>query len=380
MELVERAAALGPMLAKRSAGYDRQATFPTENWADLADAGFLGLCVPKAAGGMGADFAGYALVAEELGKHCAATALTFNMHTATAMLAGFIADDLGPDAEAQAHLDRVRPGLWRGMIEDRLIHSQPFSEGKAVGQRGTFATTATPVDGGFVVNGKKIFASLSGAADIHNVLASNPGDPRLRLLGVPADAHGLEIVGEWDPLGMRGTDSRTLVFTDVFVPAEAEALPPGMFNQMIKRFPQFYMSLSFSYLGLLGAIVDLTRAYLRGEMGTSAGRDHPAKQAGWAEMQLAYEQAQALTYRVLAEARVDPTPAELHRAMAATVVTMETVAQVASLAVRVCGGRSILRPNPLEQHYRDARCGALMLPWSVEECMVRLGKAGLYDN
>ncbi|MYJ48434.1 MAG: acyl-CoA dehydrogenase family protein, partial [Acidimicrobiales bacterium] len=63
-ELVARMAELGPAFAERAPKYDRDASFPHENWADLADAGFLGLCVPKEVGGLGADFVGYALVAE----------------------------------------------------------------------------------------------------------------------------------------------------------------------------------------------------------------------------------------------------------------------------------------------------------------------------
>jgi alkylation response protein AidB-like acyl-CoA dehydrogenase len=59
---------------------------------------------------------------------------------------------------------------------------------------------------------------------------------------------------------------------------------------------------------------------------------------------------------------------------------METAPEVASLAIRVCGGRSLLRPLALERIYRDARCGATMLPWSVEVCLDRLGRAGLLDD
>jgi alkylation response protein AidB-like acyl-CoA dehydrogenase len=59
---------------------------------------------------------------------------------------------------------------------------------------------------------------------------------------------------------------------------------------------------------------------------------------------------------------------------------MEGVAELASLAVRVCGGRSMLRPSYLEQAYRDARAGATMLPWSVEVCLERLGRSGLYAD
>ena len=67
MELVERIAALGPQFSERAGQYDRDATFPAENWKDLADEGFLGLCAPKESGGLGGDFVAYALVSEELG-------------------------------------------------------------------------------------------------------------------------------------------------------------------------------------------------------------------------------------------------------------------------------------------------------------------------
>lgn len=380
MELVEQIAAFAPRFSERAAQYDREAAFPTDNWKELADKGFLGLCAPIEAGGLGGDFVAYALVSEELGRHCPTTALTFNMHTATALLAGWIADQLGMDDEQQAHLDRVRPKLWTGMCQQRTIHSQPFSEGRTPGSGQPIGTTAVAVDGGYKVTGKKIFASLSGIADVHNVVALVDGDPRVRLLGVPADAAGVEIQGEWDPLGMRGTDSRDLILVDAFVPEDNEVLPPGVFDAMVSRFPYFYMTLSFSYLGLMRAILDLTGEYLRGEHGVASRRDNHVKQAGWAEMQMIYDKAQSLMYRVLSEASVDPTKPALRRAWSTMVAVMEGAPEMASLAIRVCGGRSMLRPNKLEQHYRDARCGATMLPWSVEVCLDRLGRYDLYND
>ena len=379
MELVERIAALGPRFGERAATHDREASFPTDNWADLANEGFLGLCAPVEFGGFGGDFVTYALVSEELGRHCATTALTFNMHTATALLAGWIADQLGMNDDQQAHLDRIRPQLWEGMCRDHVIHSQPFSEGRTPGSGSPIGTSAVVVDGGYQVTGKKIFASLSGVADIHNVVALVEGDDRTRLLGVPANGKGVDIVGDWDPLGMRGTDSRDLLLTEAFVPQDNEVLPPGVFDAMAQRFPYFYMTLAFTYLGLMRAILDLTRQYLRGELGVESRRDSHVKQAGWAEMQMIYDKAQSLTYRVLGEATVDPTNIALRRAWVATVAVMEGAPEMASLAIRVCGGRSMLRPNKLEQHYRDARCGATMLPWSVEISLDRIGKHGLYD-
>ena len=58
---------------------------------------------------------------------------------------------------------------------------------------------------------------------------------------------------------------------------------------------------------------------------------------------------------------------------------MEHAAEVASTAIRVCGGQAMLKHLPLERMYRDARLGSLMLPWSAEVCLERLSTARLYD-
>ena len=378
--VVERVRALGPALASRSAKYDRDAAFPYENWGDLAEAGLLGICIPTSSGGLGADFVGYALASEELGRHCAATALTYNMHVATTLMVGQIADDMDLNLQERAQVEQRRAVLWQGVVEQGHIHSQPFSEGIAAGATEGYTTIAVPVEGGYRVSGRKIFASLSGAAHIHNIVCLAEGDDRVRLLGVAADSDGLHIEGDWDSLGMRATDSRNLVLNDVFVPAEREWIPPGMFDQAARRWPYFFMTLSFAYLGLMGAIMDATAAYLIGDGGPSARRSHPIKQQGWAEMNLIYDRAQALCYRVLAESGVDPDPAAVRRAWSSMVTTMDGAPELASLGLRVCGGRALLRPSRLEQYYRDARCGAAMHPWSMDVCLDRLGRAGLFDD
>ena len=376
MKILDKVVELGPLFAKRADAIDRQALFPYENWDDLTAAGLLGIVVPKENGGLGGDFVGYALAAEELARHCAATALTFNMHVATTLLVGPIAGSLGLDKGEQAFLDARRETLWRGVVEDHHIHSQPFSEGLAAGATAGYATRAEPVDGGYLVSGRKIFASLAGASTFHNVLCQVEGDERLRLLGVPHEGQGVTIEGTWDPLGMRGTDSRNLLMDRAFVPAEHEWLPPGVFNQCADRFPHFFMTLSFTYLGLMRGILDFTEDYLK----TGGRRDHPIKQQGWADMNIRYEQAQALCYRVRADAQTDPTQDKITRAWASLVTTMEGAPEMASMAIRICGGRSMLRPSYIERAYRDARCGASMLPWSVEVCLQRLGRARLYDG
>jgi alkylation response protein AidB-like acyl-CoA dehydrogenase len=244
------------------------------------------------------------------------------------------------------------------------------------------ATTATPVEGGFHVNGRKVFASLAGAAHAYNFTCRVEGEEGLRFLSVHSDNPGVEIVGDWDTLGMRGTDSRTLVFKDAFVQADDELLPPGGFDQLAARWPHVYLTLTPTYVGLTRAVVDFVQAYLGSNPppGIPARRDVPAKQWAWAEIQIAWERSRSLWECAVAEAGPDPTAEQLRRAWAASYTVMETAPQVAALAIRACGGGSLMRNLPLEQHYRDARCGSVMLPWSAEVCLELLGRYGLYGE
>jgi alkylation response protein AidB-like acyl-CoA dehydrogenase len=381
-ELVNRVRAMGPVLAERAVRYDREASFPFENFADFRRAGLLALCVPTEHGGLGATYADYIRISEEIGRYCGATALTFNMHNATMLWCGLVADSLTMSDTERAEHERIRASMFRGVVERGHIHSQPFSEGLAPGATAGVATRARPVDGGWRVTGRKIFASLSGAADFYNVICQVPGDDTIRFLGVPADADGVSTIDDWDPLGMRATVSRTLLMDDAFVPADNEWLPAGIYNQAAERYPWLFLSLCPSYLGLTGGVLDTTRAYLRGELPgqvASARRDHPMKQIGWAQMQLRHQQARALLYRAVDEARLDPTEDDLVLGWAAAYTVMEHAAEVASTAIRVCGGQAMLKHLPLERMYRDARLGSLMLPWSAEVCLGRLATARLYD-
>jgi alkylation response protein AidB-like acyl-CoA dehydrogenase len=377
-------------LAPRAAAYDRDATFPTENYKDMHAAGLLGICIPRQQGGLGADYMTYSLVAAELGRFCGATALTWNMHVCSTLWSGALADDLEMStADRTAHEARRRVHYKR-IVDDGAIYAQPFSEGGAAAAgAAAFTTQARPADGGWIVNGKKIFASLSGNANYYGVLCTEIGaDGKAQrrntlYLAIPADAPGVSVVGDWDPLGMRGTVSRTLLFKDVFV-AEAELLMPrGIYMDAASRWPHMFLTLSPTYMGLAQAAYDFTVAYLRGELpGTPPvkRRMYPTKQIAVAEMRVKLEQTKALWSQAIREARADPTKDQVLRAWAAQYTTMENANAIATLAIRTCGGQAMLKSLALERIYRDSRCGALMLPWTAELCIDRLGRAALYED
>src|ERR1700730_16436784 len=161
------------VFAGRAAAYDREAKFPSENYKDLHRAGLLGIAIPKKHGGLGADYQTYALAAAEIGRYCGATALTWNMHVCSTLWSGPLADDLDMDAATRAEHERRRALHYKRIVDDGAVYSQPFSEGGAAAAGGVaFGTEARPVKGGWIVNGKKIFASLSGHADFYGVLCT----------------------------------------------------------------------------------------------------------------------------------------------------------------------------------------------------------------
>jgi alkylation response protein AidB-like acyl-CoA dehydrogenase len=386
--LIELAATLGrEKFAPRAARHDRDASFPHENYADLRSAGLLGICVPRAHGGQGADLATYALVAAELGRHCGATALTWNMHVCPTLWIGAVADALEMGSAQRAEHERFRQLHYENIVVRGQIYAQPFSEGGAAAAgKAPWGTLARKVDGGYLVSGRKIFASLAGAADQYGVLCTldHPG-ATLRdalYLAVPADAPGVTVTGDWDPLGMRGTVSRTLLFDDVVVPDSARLLPEGLYFQAASRFPHMFATPAPTYLGIAQAAYDFTVQYLRGEvpgMPPVKRRMYPTKQAAVAEMRIKLEQARALLLQSLREARVDPDHDARMRLYAAHYAIMENAHELAALAIRTCGGHGLLRSLPLERYYRDARCGSLMLPWTAELCIDRLGRECLYE-
>ena len=84
-------------------------------------------------------------------------------------------------------------------------------------------------------------------------------------------------------------------------------------------------------------------------------------------------------FQSISEARVNPSKQQVLRAYAAQFTAMENANALAAKALRTCGGQAMLKSLALERIYRDSRCGSLMLPWTAEICLDRLGRETLYE-
>ena len=121
--------------------------------------------------------------------------------------------------------------------------------------------------------------------------------------------------------------------------------------------------------------------YLRGEVPGQGGdkrRAASSKQHNVADMHIRLEQTKSLWFQAVSEACIDPSREQVMRAYAAQYSAMENANELCQLAIGTCGGQSMLKSLPLERLYRDSRCGSLMLPWSADLCMERIGRDALY--
>ncbi|MBT7756883.1 MAG: acyl-CoA/acyl-ACP dehydrogenase, partial [Rhodospirillaceae bacterium] len=335
---------------------------------------------PEEYGGLGADLETYCLVSEQLAQGNASTALTYNMHCLTMLMMGEMADVHEMSDEKRARHGELRAVNFREVVEQGVYygqpHSEPVEEGETdkvftVGGR-RFGTLADKVEGGYRLNGRKFFVSLAGAADYFATPAILNVDgafvERTLYLKVPREADGVTFSGDWDPIGMRATVSRNMELKDVFVPDEGEILPPGVFGGLYLNAAHGPLLFSATFLGIMQQAYAYTLDYLTGgAAGAPAkGPVGPVMGNSIADMLFKVEATRALYLRSVSEAKMTPTHEIRQRARAAHVMVQRSVVEVTQEAIRVCGGRALLRQFPLERLLRDAQASSVMRPWTRE--------------
>jgi alkylation response protein AidB-like acyl-CoA dehydrogenase len=284
------------------------------------------------------------------------------------------------------------------VARDQALLDGVYSEARA-GVIGLPDTLAVPVAGGWRVSGRKTWGTLSLAADYHtfNVTVTDadgsvPDDPDARLgrevmMICPADAPGVRIDRTWNALGMRASGTHTVVFDDLFVPAEdlvARQFRAGLFANLE------WQALSFAsvYYGLACRAYDETVAILRRKSSgpVQGARDVQAKSIGYVqrdlgELRVLNETTAAVienTARALLEGRDEAWgPVErLGRLEVPKVVATENACRVVDAAMRLVGGGSFLHGHILERLYRDARSGPFH-PLTSDQTYEYFGKAAL---
>lgn len=255
---------------------DASGAFPLENIAILRDAGLFGLIVPEAYGGLGGGLRDLAAAAFALGTACPSTALTFFFHCSSASrgLLGLEAIEAGlfEDDQEAAQVRAFAEKLLRKMgSEGKFLANFASEEAKSANSAVLISTTATPVEGGWLLNGTKSFGCSTGVADEYLVQAKIHNSTDLNgmsIFFVRRDAPGVSERTHWDSIGMRATATHGIILKDVFVASEDAMTVPGAFLKMMQMSRGSYVGNQLAvvavYLGIAQSVYDYAIRYLSG--------------------------------------------------------------------------------------------------------------------
>jgi alkylation response protein AidB-like acyl-CoA dehydrogenase len=375
---VELAATHAEDFKTRVAQHDRENSFPFENIEAMKASGYLNMTLPAEFGGGGANLMDLVLAQERLARGDGPTAVAINMHLF--------------NVAVRTDLWRLGDETLRPFLEicarERLILCSGTSDPKmntVIGFAGLNDTTrrAEKAQGGYRINGRAGFGSLSACADFFEETAhyDDPTQgPLCLVFTVPKDTKGIEIQNNWDTMSIRASASHDTVWDNVFVPDECvKARPARRWDTYNSVFVSWFMtSLSACYLGIAQAARDYVIDWARERTQIPFDRPishYPGNQFMAAEMEVGLRAARAMLIQTASEVnelsqRANPP---LMDVLACQRFITETAVSVVDKAMRIAGGAAISRSCPLEQMYRDVRAG-IIHPLAGYDSLSVLGK------
>ncbi|MEA2678566.1 MAG: hypothetical protein QOK03_288 [Candidatus Binataceae bacterium] len=371
---IDLAAGLADDFATRAAQHDEEASFPHENYARLRESGYSVLTVPEQFGGLGASLLERMKAQARLAEGCGPTALAINMHfNVLGLLIDLHRKFKAPNVEA----------MLKKIGSERLICGGSGSEPDNAVINLRPRTTASRVEGGFLVNGRKIFGTQSIALNLFFFEAAWEDAPEgitiLTCFIPPRETPGLTFKDDWNVMGMRATASRSTELKDAFVPDAAIALrrPVSGSGRVTKVFAKAPFTIGAPYIGIAVAARNFVVEFMRDRQRfpLKFPMSHlPAVYNKVGEMDMLIEGARAVMWKAAAEVDSDHPASWSRRAVAARMIAIENCVRVVDLALRAVGGSSYFKRLPLERFFRDVRAG-LYHPFDSDESLEFLGKS-----
>lgn len=346
--------------------HDRDASFPHRNFDRLHELGLLGLTVPRALGGLGANLAQTTRVVAAVARGEPSTALVLTMQ--------YLHHASGRQSKWPPHL--LKRVVEETLRDGALINALRVEPELGTPARGGLpATTARRTPEGWRISGRKIYSTGIPRLTWLGVWArSDDPEPLVGSWLVRRDTPGITVIENWDHLGMRATGSHEVVFDDVLVPLDhaVEVAPAG-------AAPDLDASLLLWMSVLLSAIYDAVaraaRDWLAGWLEERVPANLGAPLSTLPRFQEALGQLDAWLFsnRVLIDAAANGAVPAADAFRVKYLVTNQAI-QVVEKAIELSGNPGLSRANPLQRHYRDVLCSRIHTPQN-DSILVNTGKA-----
>jgi butyryl-CoA dehydrogenase len=334
---------LAPFAAER----DRDARFPAEAVAELGRLGFMGMLVPEAYGGAGADNVGYALVMEEIAAGEGAVATILSVQNSVACMPVL---EYGSEEQKQRFLVPMAKG--------EMLACFCLTEPQAGSDAGAIRTRARRHGNRWVLSGTKQFISSGSHAKVAIVIAvTDPEQGRKGISAflVPTDSPGFRVARVERKLGQHASDTAQLVFEeieltpDLLLGAEGEGYKIALSNLEGGR-----IGIAAQSVGMARAAYEAALSYAREREAFGAKIiEHQAVAFRLADMATQIAAARGLVLD--AAARRDAGEPCIKEASMAKLFASEMAERVASDAIQIHGGYGYVADFPVERIYRDVR-------------------------
>jgi alkylation response protein AidB-like acyl-CoA dehydrogenase len=384
--LVRLAETLSEDLATRAGAHDRDSSFPHESLAALVRGGYFTAPIPVEHGGLGvASVHDLVVASSRLARGDASVAIGVNMHI---VLLLNIVRRLQIAAGAGDERRARRFGAWlEDVVRDGVIMAAAISER---GQDLTRPqTTATRTAAGWRIDGRKAFCTMSPAATVLLTAVTyvdDDGAERYGYAHVPADAPGLQILGDWDALGMRASGSHSVVFDGVEMPPSA--LRGGFAVGDAAAFMDRNLSAGLFHAS---ASLGIAESAVATALAGVAKRGEPDARARMLIAENVIELGacratiargaslidELLAANTSADAADEDLIAVFAEAQAAKTFVNGAATRIVDRALALSGGAGYLNGSPLARAYRDVRAGSFMHPLGANRAYDLLGDVAL---
>ncbi|RYF91748.1 MAG: acyl-CoA dehydrogenase [Chitinophagaceae bacterium] len=331
---------------------DEHQKFPKEQIEKLADLGFMGMMVKPEYGGGGMDTVSYVLAMEEISKVDASVSVCMSVNNS---LVCYGLQEYGTEEQKQRYLNPLAQGKKDGELYiGAFLLSEPEAGSDATSQR----TTAEDKGDHYLLNGTKNWITNGNSASVYLVIAQTDvakGSRGINAFIVEKKWAGVIVGAKENKLGIRGSDTHTIMFTDVKVPKENRIGEDGFgFKFAMKTLAGGRIGIASQALGIASGAYELALAYSkqRKAFGTEI-MNHQIIQFKLADMATRIEAARLLCLKAAFEKdnKIDYT---LSSSMA-KVFSSETAMWTATEAVQIHGGYGFVKEYHVERLMRDAK-------------------------
>ncbi len=326
---------------------DETQQFPRELINKMSELGFMGMMVDPEYGGSGLDTLSYVITMEELSKVDASASVIVSVNNS---LVCWGLEAYGSEDQKQKYLTK----LSTGEIIGAFCLSEPEAGSDATSQK----TTAIDKGDHYILNGTKNWITNGSTADVFMVIAQtdiSAGHRGINVLLVDKGMPGFEIGPKENKLGIRGSDTHSLIFNDVKIPKENRIGDDGFgFKFAMRTLAGGRIGIAAQALGIAAGAYELAKKYSkeRKAFGTEIC-NHQAIAFKLADMHTQIEAARYLVYKAALD-KDEGNDYDLSGAMAklyASQVAMETTVE----AVQIHGGNGYVKDYHVERLMRDAK-------------------------